>query len=333
MKLTRILSVIVCSFIGVAGAAAQTCADAPAGLISWWTGDGTTDDLLGANNGTPEGGVGYQPGLVGDAFSLDGIDDGVSLPDMNDKLPAGTFTYVAWARIAPGPQQPYSRTILGSYSNGSDDLLMNAGGRFQLHYAFYDDNHNQTCGVTSTSLFPNVDEWTFVAVTFDGQTIAAYMNDQMEVRSCPGGTATRRIRWIGRAAATGRFRGQIDEVAVFNRALSGAELNAIYSADLAGMCKADAIKNIAQQKTTEVVQQIVDLNLHQGIENSLDAKLSGALAALDDMNDQNDIAAINSLQAALNAIEAQRDKKIPSDDADALIAAIREVIDLLSSVI
>ena len=40
-------------------------------------------------------------------------------------------------------------------------------------------------------------------------------------------------------------------------------------------------------------------------------------------------AAINSLEAFINEIEAQRGNKIPVDDADALIAAAQEIIDLL----
>jgi hypothetical protein len=81
----------------------------------------------------------------------------------------------------------------------------------------------------------------------------------------------------------------------------------------------------------ELAQDVIDLNLHQGISNSLDAKLSAAMQALDDINENNDVAAINTLQAFINAVEAQRGDKIPEADADALIAAAQEIIDLVSA--
>ncbi len=79
-----------------------------------------------------------------------------------------------------------------------------------------------------------------------------------------------------------------------------------------------------------LVQIVVDLNLHHGIENSLDAKLDSALNALDDVNENNDVAAVNTLQAFINAVEAQRDNKIPGADADLLIAGAQAIIDLLN---
>jgi hemerythrin-like domain-containing protein len=76
---------------------------------------------------------------------------------------------------------------------------------------------------------------------------------------------------------------------------------------------------------------ITDLKLQHGIENSLLAKLDAAIQKLDDDNDNNDLAAINSLQAFINAVEAQSGKKISEEDVDDLIAAAQQIIDLLSS--
>lgn len=71
-------------------------------------------------------------------------------------------------------------------------------------------------------------------------------------------------------------------------------------------------------------------NLKHGIENSLDAKLDAALKALEDINENNDVAAINTLEAFINAVQAQSGTKITEADADALIAAAQEIIALLS---
>ena len=77
--------------------------------------------------------------------------------------------------------------------------------------------------------------------------------------------------------------------------------------------------------------KVFGLNLQQGISNSLDAKLDAALKAIDDINANNDVAAINTLQAFINAVQAQWGNKISEADADALIVTAQQIIDLLSS--
>ncbi|MHC4427309.1 MAG: LamG domain-containing protein [Planctomycetota bacterium] len=78
-----------------------------------------------------------------------------------------------------------------------------------------------------------------------------------------------------------------------------------------------------------LADQAFALNLQHGIENSLDAKLDSALQALDDVNQNNDVAAINSLQAFINAVEAQCGNHIPVEQADALIETAQQIIELL----
>jgi hypothetical protein len=79
-----------------------------------------------------------------------------------------------------------------------------------------------------------------------------------------------------------------------------------------------------------LVNQVIALNLQRGISNSLDAKLQAALAALEDVNVHNDGAAINSLNAFINAVLAHRGNQIPTTDADNLIAAAQQLITLLT---
>ena len=77
---------------------------------------------------------------------------------------------------------------------------------------------------------------------------------------------------------------------------------------------------------TDMVDQ---LSLHKGISNSLLAKLD---TAIDKLEDGNDKAAINLLEAFIKAVEAQRGKKISEVDADDLIEAAQEIIELLGGV-
>ena len=80
---------------------------------------------------------------------------------------------------------------------------------------------------------------------------------------------------------------------------------------------------------TNLVQDVIDLNLGAGISNALDAKLELVVDALDDMNQNNDVAAENSLYAFMNAVEAQRGKKLTDAEADDLIAAAQAIINAL----
>lgn len=79
----------------------------------------------------------------------------------------------------------------------------------------------------------------------------------------------------------------------------------------------------------ELSAAVSALGLHHGIENALLAKLSVASMILGDLQEANDCAAANSLGAFINQIEASRWKKIPAEDADALIEATEEIIGLL----
>lgn len=92
---------------------------------------------------------------------------------------------------------------------------------------------------------------------------------------------------------------------------------------------------ITVQTAVEAIQTLVDIvtgfNLQQGINNSLDTKLENAQGALSDANENNNMAAINSLYAFINAVEAQRGNQISAEQADILVAAANSIIAALES--
>lgn len=89
------------------------------------------------------------------------------------------------------------------------------------------------------------------------------------------------------------------------------------------------IQPSAEELLTDLIANIIALNLHQGISNSLDGKLSSAFDALTDLNENNDVSVLNRLNAVLNEVDAQRGNKISDTDADFLMNAIQDIIDLL----
>ena len=79
-----------------------------------------------------------------------------------------------------------------------------------------------------------------------------------------------------------------------------------------------------------MIQQVNELDLNYGNKNSLLVKLYSAMKILQDDDADNDPRAINSLQAFINAVNAQRGNKIAEADADELIDIAQQIIDLLS---
>jgi hypothetical protein len=74
------------------------CVPSPPGLAGWWPGDGSASDAAGGRNATLHGDATFGPGVVGQAFVLDGDGDFVSAPD-DPALDVGTgdFTIAWWA--------------------------------------------------------------------------------------------------------------------------------------------------------------------------------------------------------------------------------------------
>jgi hypothetical protein len=71
-----------------------------------------------------------------------------------------------------------------------------------------------------------VNTWTHVALTYDGSALRLYVNGTQAARRAAGGTiqTTTNPLWIGGNQPYGEyFNGLIDEVRVYNRALSQAD--------------------------------------------------------------------------------------------------------------
>ena len=74
-------------------------------MIGWWPGDGNANDIMGSNDGTPVNGATFAAGLIGQAFSLDGVDDSVSFGNTIGNLGTADFTADLWLRTSSGASQ------------------------------------------------------------------------------------------------------------------------------------------------------------------------------------------------------------------------------------
>ncbi|HUD84411.1 MAG TPA: hypothetical protein VMQ67_12940, partial [Candidatus Saccharimonadales bacterium] len=107
--LPRLCGLLFC--IGVLAppqVAVAGCVPPPAGLISWWRAEDNATDAVGVNNGTLEGGTTFAAGEVGQAFSFNGIDSDVQVPDSPslDFASNAPMTIELWAYRTGGETPP-----------------------------------------------------------------------------------------------------------------------------------------------------------------------------------------------------------------------------------
>ena len=221
------------------------CVAPPDSMMGWWTGDGTANDISGNNNhGTLQGGAAYGSGKVANAFTVMNAADYVTVPD-HASLNFGTlnFSIDAWVKttdVSNVLNIVDKRT--GSSSNPVGYSLFIAAGKlaFQMGDGQATMNHSSSAPSISDG------NWHLVAVTVDRKSTTGgklYVDGILfftfDPTSRPGSITNTAALFIGQrhiSSAT-QFRGQIDEVELFNSVLPADEIFSIFAADSAGKCK------------------------------------------------------------------------------------------------
>ncbi|MBK8304800.1 MAG: LamG domain-containing protein [Chloracidobacterium sp.] len=216
---------------------AGSCTPAPVGMINWWSGDGNTYDIRGWQNGSLIGDVTYSDGKVQQAFSLDGNDDFVNLAVPNILTIPGTDVTVDFWMYWNGQATP----DLGQMPFGFHryDLYFYEGG-------FGFNAGSELWGMPSDGL---ANRWVHVAGIFHNGNVSQSrlfidgVEQQLSARiGTPGvGYATDDARIGGWLYDNDYdFSGKVDELEIFNRALTQQEIQAIVNAGRSGVCKPTA---------------------------------------------------------------------------------------------
>jgi hypothetical protein len=219
--------------------AVYQCIPPPQNMIGWWTGDSTTSDIIGNNDGTWIGNEKYSTGVVDNAFDFDG-NSYVEIPDHSSlDLGLNSFTIDFWMEIGSS-----YFGIIGKYDEQtktgfavSMDLIV--GGEPSSWVFIVDINQYQFTN-SYTGYYGDI---IFVAIVVDRTIpdgVIIYINDyasQHDGQSI-GNINNDEPLTIGSATSLYPYMdGFIDEVEIFDRALSGSEILAIYNAGGAGKCK------------------------------------------------------------------------------------------------
>jgi hypothetical protein len=235
---------------------AASCTPGAAGLIGWWSGDGNANDLLGANNGLLQGGASASAvGLDGSAFSFDGTNGYVQIADSPTLRPTN-LTIEAWVRFSsldsagsggspPGDQyiafkQNSKSSDFEGFDLGKTRIAGNDYFQFIVSSAIGEVAHLESVTTVSAGV------WYHVAAVRDPNFIRLFVNGQLEGQTNVTfpqdyGTFPLFFGTSGQSYWDRKFKGTLDEVSLYDRALSAGEIAAIYSSGAAGKCKGATI--------------------------------------------------------------------------------------------
>lgn len=214
------------------------CVQSPNNLVSWYQGEQNALDSRSNNHGTNNGAT-FANGRVGQAFSFDGVDDYVATPDDNSLDITGDLTLEAWVR--PAQIQAGEVTLIDKRDTANSNInyvlfLRNGELRFASRTGGGAFSENGSGVILTAGVF------THVAATIQNGSFIFYIN---------GTAGNAQVAPVTRTASTGRliigatetsslsgfFNGLIDEVSIYNRALSATEISSIVNAGQSGKCK------------------------------------------------------------------------------------------------
>ena len=160
-----------------------------------------------------EGAPQYVVGKTGQAMSFDGVDDHVVHTFAQDEVwPA--YSVSLWTKTETFAQGQYSG-LLNTDSAESD---------FQFDVDGSDPGNYRHRGAVNTILGPVSSEWIHLAASCNGLETFVYYNGLQVVVTATADTQLGQIGMGGNRGFTEHFAGVIDDVRVFNRALSSAEV-------------------------------------------------------------------------------------------------------------
>ena len=205
-------------------------------LVGWWKFEEASGTLFDQsdnhNDGTPFNGVLYQQaGQVGYALGFDGVDDYVTVGTTG--RPSDTFSFGAWLKTSATHEIEAEATSgtggvnnqryafdprHGGEQNGGAGLSIGTNG-----IAVYEHGSNY---MPTTAAYPTElgDGWNHVMVVYDNKLPTIYLNGR-EVHT--GLESPREIVYAPfqfGGMTYGYFEGVMDEVLIYNRALSAAEI-------------------------------------------------------------------------------------------------------------
>lgn len=205
------------------------------GPIAWWPGDGNANDISGGFNGTLLNGVSFDNGKSGQCFNFGGNNSHVNFGSSIGNFGTGDFTISHWVKTtATTPQAFFEKRPACNMDFGTSWWGIRGPAIFGIEVA---GPRNEFFTGLQTKKTLNDGAWHHLAWTRRGTSLSVYVDSVLDnVATTPGianinnSTDTKLgVSSCDGVDGTGPFNGSADEIKIFDRALSGDEVQAMYN--------------------------------------------------------------------------------------------------------
>jgi hypothetical protein len=219
------------------------CPGAPGGMVAWWRGDGDSSDYAGTNDAVFEGAIAYAPGEAGQAFSFDGASSYLQVADSPEwNFGTNDFSLEFWANFAAtntsiaAGDGSVAFLAHDEISGGRDKWIFGAGGGEIYFYV-----NGPGVGprfLVEAPFAPQTNQWRHLGLTkadgvfriFEDGAVVSVATNSLTIPSAVAPLT------VGQAEDF-FMPGLMDEISIYDRALSSAEMFGIYAAGGLGKCE------------------------------------------------------------------------------------------------
>ncbi|HEY7118821.1 MAG TPA: Ig-like domain-containing protein [Tepidisphaeraceae bacterium] len=197
----------------------------PVAAYAFNEGAGTTvaDASNTGNTGTITGGTWTTTGKFGNALSFNGTNSWVTVADSASLHLTNGMTLEAW--VNPTSLTGWETAIMKERPAGLAYALYTSDNTSKPPAGYLNKGGADVSAVGTTNLSLNT--WTHLALTYNGSTLRLYVNGtQVRSKNVSGNivSSTGALRIGGNSSWGEYFAGQLDEIRIYNRALSQAEV-------------------------------------------------------------------------------------------------------------
>jgi hypothetical protein len=218
--------------------------------VSWWRAEGNVLDGVGANNGALVNGATYGAGKFGQGFSFDGVDDLVQATSTGMPTGGSNRTLVLWAQLDTLPAAEAFLAGYGGFGTNNQSYHLGVLNDGRVFFSQW--------GGALTGPVLNTGQWYHIAVRNIGPSVTLFVNganvgSQFMSINTPAASPFYMGRIPGTLGDTRVLDGSVDEVSVYSRALTTAEIQSLYNSTSTGIDRTVTVTPAANQSGTATI--------------------------------------------------------------------------------